>query len=109
MIDSEESPHYTNKIDIWAIGCVFFELVSRKKAFVNDWVVCQFKLQGRSPQPLISDINLDEKATMFIMSILRDTLEIDPRERPAASKLHDRFVSWRVDVSSCTNPLSSYC
>jgi serine/threonine protein kinase len=31
-----ESPVFTNKVDIWALGCIFFELYTGEKAFHDD-------------------------------------------------------------------------
>jgi len=34
-----EPPEYSNKVDIWAYGCIFFELLSGTCAFSNDFAV----------------------------------------------------------------------
>src|SRR5271169_4534480 len=39
---------YNNKVDIWAIGCVLFEVIFRKKAFLSDGAVQQYGLEYRS-------------------------------------------------------------
>ena len=38
---------YTNKIDIWAVGCILYELVFRRKAFPNDYKVGQHADSGK--------------------------------------------------------------
>src|ERR1700732_4876216 len=30
---------YTYKVDIWALGCILYELSIKKRAFVDDWMV----------------------------------------------------------------------
>ncbi len=30
---SLEDPHYTEKIDVWSVGCTFAELIARKTLF----------------------------------------------------------------------------
>src|SRR5947207_315012 len=34
-----EIAQYTNKVDIWALGCILYELVCGKRAFAGDWAV----------------------------------------------------------------------
>lgn len=98
----QDQPRYTNKVDIWGIGCIFYELVYRRKAVPSDLILYNICLQQKDViLPSISNSSLDEKSTNFIMRTLRDTLALTPTSRPAASELHNRFVSWRVDVSTC--------
>ena len=33
---------YTNKVDIWAMGCIFYEIIFRHKAFRNDNAVYDY-------------------------------------------------------------------
>lgn len=37
-----EAAAFTNKVDIWALGCVLYELVIGKVAFHEDWAVRQY-------------------------------------------------------------------
>ena len=36
-----EPPSFTNKVDIWGLGCILFELGTLKKAFSDDWAIIQ--------------------------------------------------------------------
>ena len=53
----EDTGHYNAKVDIWALGCILYELATNKKAFPNDWAVFQARTSGSMP-----DIDLDEAA-----------------------------------------------
>lgn len=37
-----EDPKFSNKVDIWAMGCILYELVVRKKAFAGDQIFREF-------------------------------------------------------------------
>jgi len=59
---------YTNKVDIFAIGCILFELVFRTKAFREDFAVLQYSLTPEEALtiPTASDVCPDEKRRQFI-------------------------------------------
>lgn len=40
---------YTNKVDIWALGCIFYELLFGRKAFAGDFAVREY---SSSPEKL---------------------------------------------------------
>ena len=33
---------YNNKADMWALGCIVYELSTREKAFPNDWAILEY-------------------------------------------------------------------
>jgi hypothetical protein len=37
---------FNDRVDVWALGCILFELVSRKKAFRDDWDVLECARQN---------------------------------------------------------------
>ena len=37
---------FDDRVDIWALGCVFYELVCRKTAFKDDWQVTEYARQN---------------------------------------------------------------
>ena len=39
-----DDPKFTNKVDIWALGCILYELAARKKAFNSDLQVRDFSI-----------------------------------------------------------------
>lgn len=86
-------PTFNNKVDIWAFGCIMFEMCTVKTAFLNDVAVYEFRASGRKPNmfgtgsssldPGIND--LARKIEAWTMAILT----IDPAERPSADELAD--------------------
>ena len=102
---------YTNKIDIWAIGCIFYELVFKSKAFSGDASVLNYALDNISSGHILSlpfepDIVTDEARKVFISRIILQMLNTDPFKRPEAEQVYKRFIGWRGDESP-TSPFPS--
>ena len=81
---------FTNKVDIFAIGCIFHELVTGQKAFVDDWRIYQ-TYSSPNPEaalerhlPIISTSNITSQ-------LIVEMLNINPQKRPKAIALHTKF------------------
>lgn len=84
---------YTNKADIWALGCILFELASNDKAFVDDWSVQQYALDLHIPD---LSTNLPTHCQSQIQNYLEQIFRLDWSQRPRASILRREFFSCRV-------------
>jgi serine/threonine protein kinase len=57
----EETGHFSNKVDIFAMGCILFELLKQEKAFSDDFAVFkatslqQYPDLGRKPSFVASE------------------------------------------------------
>ena len=94
---------YTNKVDIWALGCIFYELIFEGKAFSSDLAVQQYFLEnsfsGKLLQlPFRPDMLAYASRKTFISKTIYRMLEVKACKRPAAETLHELF-SWRKDDS----------
>lgn len=79
------APKFTNKIDIWALGCVFHEVIYLEKAFAEDYNVRKyseaqkdFSLPGKSP------IICDDAMFAVVKDAIQQMLKRDPSKRPTA-------------------------
>jgi len=92
---------YTNKVDLWAIGCILYELVLQRRAFEDDWEVLQYATSGKDFDIIIEPETVpDQGRCEFISNIIRELLSIDPTQRPRADSLYKRFISWGSDISA---------
>lgn len=91
----KEQPLFTRKVDIWAIGCIFYELVTREKAFLSDRKVREYGMSKRALD--ISNVDYHFGAShRFFAFRLRETLKRDWSRRPSARELLGSFQNFDV-------------
>jgi serine/threonine protein kinase len=49
---ASERPRFSNRSDIWALGCVFHEIVAGDRLFGDDFATFQYKIASESEPPL---------------------------------------------------------
>jgi len=82
---------YTNQVDIWSMGCVLYELATRKRAFNHDWAVVEHRYERKNKDVILDDtFDADSKAT--ITKYIVDMLQIESSARPSASVLSKEFT-----------------
>lgn len=82
---------HTNKVDIWALGCIAYELVTRTKLYNSDWELYAHLHEGSEfKMPCLSHHGRHGE---FWEKNIVDMLETDPNKRPSAHILHQKFMS----------------
>jgi serine/threonine protein kinase len=77
---------YTNKVDIWSMGCILYELAVGQRPFQDDWATFRYANAGR-------DLRVSIEDTRIKKWILR-SLPIKSSSRPSASALLDEFITY---------------
>jgi hypothetical protein len=106
--DEDDKVRYTNKVDIWAFGCILYEVVYHKKAFATDNVVWRYALEYPSAaeglQNLSADTISDEREFEFVSEVIHDVFQVEAVKRPAAHELHKNFIARGNEAQSQRAP-----
>jgi len=89
-----EPSKFTNKVDIWAMGCILYQIATRKQLFPTDHFVRDF--DHMDPKLDISDALVPESACPHLSECLRKILRNDSRQRPTVSFLNSLFESYCI-------------
>ena len=92
----QEASTFTNKVDIWAVGCILYELVTGKRLFDNDWKVREYytsRLPLKSPLALTG---LPETYPGHLRSMISELLSREASLRPRASELRQLYTSYNT-------------
>jgi hypothetical protein len=85
----ELDPVYTNKVDIWCLGCILHELMTSKFTFRSDW-----ETQRCYETDIVPDISVPASTEFLrhhIRQNIQELLHRDPEHRPRASDLRPIF------------------
>jgi serine/threonine protein kinase len=81
---------YNNKVDIWAMGCILYELATGMRPFQSDWEVLGHRFSGKNVNVVLND-SFDTHSVETITKHIVDMLQVDPTHRPSASILSNEF------------------
>jgi serine/threonine protein kinase len=106
----QEDSCFSKQSDIFALGCILYELATGKKAFSNDTSVFNFRAIGQPPE--IPQISVKPRVWTYLSQLITAMLQISWWQRPSACDilkvmnfLHDDSTS--VEVPALSLPLRS--
>jgi serine/threonine protein kinase len=87
---------YNNKVDIWSLGCIFYELVMKKKAFTSNLDVQDYAHHLKRPA-LKLPARTGVESSEFMSSLGAAMLERDVKKQPSAKEIQFEINSnlWR--------------
>lgn len=84
-----ENPIYDPKCDIWALGCILYELVEQEPAFPD---ATEMMIASSRRQLLIAANGFDMRGQRIVRELINATLEVDMWKRPEASHVLQMVV-----------------
>jgi serine/threonine protein kinase len=93
----KESAKFNNKVDIWALGCIIYELGTGAKLFSNDWAIMKYITTGGLDFPIswpMKDLPSKRNNRMKHLSViytrlsedLRSMVDLEPLKRLKAEE-----------------------
>ena len=115
ILGSGQQRLFTNKVDIWAMGCLFHDVLFNERAFENDFAVHQYCASPEENFPLHLE-SLETRGIFgnnvskdFVSNVILEMLRIDPTKRPTAKAvLHDLTSAIMVEINSFGRWIDSY-
>src|SRR5205814_975909 len=80
-------PTYTNRVDIWAFGCIIYELSTGKKTFNKNFHIDAFARQN-SPFPR-ERFPFTGPSAELLFPLVQRMLAIDPKKRPSPVEIFE--------------------
>jgi serine/threonine-protein kinase len=78
-------PPLSNRTDLYALGCVMFELLCGRTPFTGEAMAEVLQQHIRTPPPKVSSMALD--CPIQLEALVGDLLQKDPERRPATAQL----------------------
>ena len=94
----KDDARFSQKVDIWALGCVAYRILTRKRLFQSDYEVFRYTtgVELRLDDPFGSMLGQSWK---FMYQLINDMLSVEPTERPTAQVVRAKFAVCRDHVS----------
>jgi serine/threonine protein kinase len=95
---------FSNKSDIWAVGCILYKLMLGRSAFPSEVAVGGYLEAGVLDIPIDVGTLPDERRRLFVSKIILEMLDRQPQMRPRAEELYMKFISWGAESSDPLPP-----
>jgi serine/threonine protein kinase len=85
----KEPSTYTNRVDIFAVGCTFYELTTGKRPFHNDHFVHEYSFDSDLPENPMDTLSemMDRCSISYLSTVILKMINANPQKRPSAKVL----------------------
>jgi serine/threonine protein kinase len=97
---------FNNRADIFAIGCIIFEMLTGEKLFESDWAVLQYAQSGLSILTNRWPSSLPETRLYLLGQLTASLVARDPSSRPGAKRTKHCLEMVRTGVDSADESVS---
>jgi len=102
----DEPVRFTDKVDVWGLGCVLYECITGLKAFSGDYAVAAYSEENTPPFSLPWPSRIWDH---LLGSMIQHLLRKDEADRPTAADILDLFDSFRRILVSPIGELIFNC
>ena len=85
-----------SRTDIFALGCIIFEIITTQRLFAGDWAVQEYVLKGTPIFPDRWPVASPGSRLRDLGQLTSTLLSIEPRDRPGASELLQELCRLRT-------------
>jgi tetratricopeptide (TPR) repeat protein len=93
---SDSVTGFNNKADIWAVGCILYELMTGNKLFTNDFHVREYQFSDMAVKISVRDV--PHVLQLHLSEIVTELLHRDYQQRPSAKQLLWVFHAYLIIV-----------
>jgi serine/threonine protein kinase len=90
-----EDGKYNNKADIFALGCILYEITTGQKLFSSDWAIREYSVGGNANIPLWPS-STPGMPLHSLGTLTMSMLSIDPLLRPSALEVREQLQLIRL-------------
>jgi serine/threonine protein kinase len=101
---------YSNKVDIWSMGCILYELAFQKKVFEHDMLLWDYLRSGHKLElptdtdltGRLPDMRIDDTSRKILAQVIGAMLETEPSKRSSAQRLgivFSKALSWSASTT----------
>lgn len=77
MLDENDAQKYTNKVDVWSLGVILYELIARYRPFDGKLGTLIINIKTKQPK------DMPMHTTIEMIELLNQMLKKDPNQRPS--------------------------
>lgn len=73
---------FSQKSDLWSLGCILYEMITGTKAFPNDFAVYNYATSEEHKAGVTLNVDIEQGLKTLLEGWINKLLNVDPNDRP---------------------------